>query len=132
MTRPVRRPPKRSRGHVAMEEVGEPVMLTDEAKRELILAHAAARSKTSRDWGIGYTVAIAASCVIVFGGWWLTLDRSLGVAKHPDGFLQILSNTIQIIRDEGVPQATRAAQALEAAAQAINQPSPTTTTSTTE
>lgn len=107
-------------------------MLTDEAKRDLILAHAAARSKTSRDWGIGYTVAIAASCLVVFGGWWLTLDRSLGVAKHPDGFFQILSTTKQRLRDEGAPQATRAAQALEAAAQAIHQPSTTTTTSTPE
>lgn len=106
-------------------------MLTDEAKRELILAHAAARSKTARDWGIGYTVAIAASCLVVFGGWWLTLDRSLGVAKHPDGFFKILSDTKQRLRDEGGPQATRAANALEAAAHAAIQ-TPSSTTSTTE
>lgn len=131
MPRALRRPPKRSRGTTAVEE-GTPLMLSGEEKRELILAHAASRAKQRRDWGIGYSAAIVLSCLVIFTGWWLTLDRSLGVAKSPDGFIQSLTQTSQRFREEGGPQVKQATNALEAAAQALQDETTTSTTSTNE
>lgn len=51
-------------------------MLSSEEKRELILAHAEARTPQS-SWGFGYVVGIAASCLVVVSGWWWTLGTNL-------------------------------------------------------
>ncbi len=65
-------PPKRHRS----KEDPVPRMLSSEEKRELILAHAEARTPTS-SWGFGYVVGIAASCLVVVSGWWWTLGTNL-------------------------------------------------------
>ena len=54
-------------------------MLNDEEKRELILAHAAARAHEPREWGIGYAVGLLATILIVVTGWVLTFERNLRV-----------------------------------------------------
>lgn len=106
-TRPLRRkPPVRKRitrkkhdaelSDIGMEQIhieeseqsqGEPVpaewllprMLTAEEKRELIHAHHHARKTRQKEqsWGVGYYVAVAASCLMVITGWVFTMEKNI-------------------------------------------------------
>ncbi len=80
MTHPRRPPPKKSHGRVQTEAplvfFDEKILTADE-KRELISAHAAARHGRPSGYGLGYYIAVGASCLVVMTGWWLTLDTTL-------------------------------------------------------
>lgn len=52
-------------------------ILSEEEKHQMILAHAAKHSAHPQGWGIGYSIAIMASCLVVVSGWWLTLDSNV-------------------------------------------------------
>lgn len=75
MPRPPRRAaPRRSRPQTTAESSS---IVTNDEKRQLILAHAAARAGRSQPWGLGYYVAVAASCLIIVTGWTLTVKSGL-------------------------------------------------------
>lgn len=64
-------------------------ILSHEEKHELIRAHAATRHKRPRGYGLGYYVAVAASCLVVATGWMMTLDRGLWEpVRGPDPLMQ--------------------------------------------
>jgi hypothetical protein len=52
-------------------------IVTGDEKRQLILAHAAAREGRPERWGLGYYVAVAASCLMIVTGWSLTFSSAL-------------------------------------------------------
>ena len=54
------------------------------SKRDLILAHHAARQNRVQAGPWAYYVGIAASCLIVFTGWWLTLDTNIHARIDPN------------------------------------------------
>lgn len=67
-------------------------IVTDDEKRQLILAHAAAREGRPENWGLGYYVAVAASCLVVVTGWMLTLGSGIRsqIPSQPDSILKTL------------------------------------------
>ncbi len=81
----------------------EPRMISSDEKRELILAHAEARSRRpTQNWGMGYYIGIAASCLVVATGWWLTIGTSLRVRlpTEPDQAAQILKEQTDKLKEE--------------------------------
>ncbi len=85
--RPARRPsalsPRaKTPSHVEHDPSGIGQRVSSEEKRQLILAHTAARERRM-SWGPGYYVAIAASCLVIVSGWWLTLDKNLRAGIRP-------------------------------------------------
>jgi hypothetical protein len=90
--KPLRAPPKRTHAPPPSEPVSR--VLSSEEKFELIRAHAQARQARPNRLGLGYYIAIAASCLVVATGWLYTLDRGLWVPPHkPDPALQELEET---------------------------------------
>ncbi len=78
-------------------------VLSSEEKRELILAHHAARKKNGKPhpaWGFGYYVGIAASCLVIVTGWWATLSGSLNyeAQSSDEGVIQTIKNGINEFR----------------------------------
>lgn len=74
-------------------------VLSPDEKRELILAHHAARTKRGKPhpaWGWGYYVGIAASCLVILTGWWLTLGSSLRYQAQPstESLTGIIKNSV--------------------------------------
>lgn len=68
--------------------------MSSEEKYELIRAHAEARKARPNRLGLGYYIAIAASCLVVASGWLYTLDRGLWIPpREPDPALQELQDT---------------------------------------
>jgi hypothetical protein len=91
--KPRRTPPKRAHA-VAPETIPAPRVLSHEEKYELIRAHAEARKARPGRLGLGYYIAIAASCLVVASGWLYTLDRGLWIPpREPDPALQELHDT---------------------------------------
>ncbi len=90
-----RLPPRRSK-RTTSDHAEEPRVLSSEEKRELILAHAEARTPTS-SWGFGYVVGIAASCLVVVSGWWWTLGTNLrtDISSSPNPKTQELQATLE-------------------------------------
>jgi hypothetical protein len=58
-------------------------MLNGEEKRELILAHAAAREQEPREWGLGYAVGLFATLLIVVTGWAYTFRQNIRARATP-------------------------------------------------
>ena len=95
-----RSPPKRSHAHHETPH-DAPRILSHEEKHELIRAHAATRHKRPRGYGLGYYIAVAASCLVVATGWAMTLDRGLWEpAKGPDPAIQELTDSAERIKQE--------------------------------
>ncbi len=67
-------------------------IVTDDEKRQLILAHAAVREQRRENWGLGYYGAIAASCLVIITGWMLTLGSGLRsqIPNESDSILKTL------------------------------------------
>src|SRR5574337_1583466 len=82
---PAQRRPKATRqASVTTEDLrDEPRMMSEDEKRELILAHAAARANEKGPWGPGYFVAVVASCLVVATGWWMTLNANVRTVPWP-------------------------------------------------
>lgn len=82
----------------------EPLMptrlMSEEEKHELIRAHAAKRP-SRRGLGIGYYTAIIMSCLVVAGGWLLTLDENFGLGKagSPDPALQTVRESVDSFKN---------------------------------
>jgi hypothetical protein len=92
--KPRRTPPKRTAHSQAPELEPAPRVLSGEEKYELIRAHAEARKAHPNKLGLGYYIAIAASCLVVASGWLYTLDRGLWIPpREPDPALQELEDT---------------------------------------
>ncbi|QQR60379.1 hypothetical protein IPH19_03100 [Candidatus Uhrbacteria bacterium] len=97
-----RSPPKRQSAHDAgyMMRDHERI-LSHEEKHELIRAHAATRHKRPRGYGLGYYIAVAASCLIVATGWVMTLDRGLWQpAREPDQAMEEFTRNAEKIKQE--------------------------------
>ncbi|MBP7005705.1 hypothetical protein KBB27_01105 [Patescibacteria group bacterium] len=62
-------------------------LLTPDQKRELILAHASARQTRTTPRGWMYVFGVAAACLMVAGGWWMTVGSwihgKMELAKEP-------------------------------------------------
>jgi hypothetical protein len=100
-----RSPPKRS--HAASHQEASPRILSHEEKHELIRAHAATRHKRPRGYGLGYYIAVAASCLVVATGWVMTMDRGLWKpAPEPDPIVNEITNKTEKLRQE-IDQTTR-------------------------
>lgn len=94
-----RTPPKRT--HANLSQESESRILSHEEKHELIRAHADSRHKRPRGYGLGYYIAVAASCLVVATGWIMTLDRGLWhPAKAPDPAIQELTESAGRIKTE--------------------------------
>jgi hypothetical protein len=89
-----------------VHQESDAVRMMSSNKRELILAHHAARQKNPhpRGWGVGYYVGIAASCLVIITGWWMTVGTNLrhGLSTEPDEAAQIIQTNIEKFR-EGFP-----------------------------
>ncbi|HEU0051128.1 MAG TPA: hypothetical protein VFQ60_03685 [Patescibacteria group bacterium] len=73
-------------------------VLSSEEKRALILAHHESHKRSKRKVPAGaYYVGIAASCLVVISGWWLTFGSHIGsgVRQKPDEAAQILQEQYQ-------------------------------------
>ncbi|MSR85311.1 hypothetical protein EXS71_02655 [Candidatus Uhrbacteria bacterium] len=87
-----RTPPAKQRGD-------EPLYSAHE-KHKLIMAHANARGERP-DWGLGYYIGIAASCLVVVTGWWLTLGTNLRThVPTQDPSVQRLQKDIKDLREK--------------------------------
>lgn len=66
-------------------------------KHALIKAHADVRHKVRTGWGWGYYIGVAASCLVVVSGWWLTLDKNIRTNMNPgrDPLVQVLDSSAQ-------------------------------------
>lgn len=108
-------------------------MTSEEEKRQLILAHASIRD-TRPGLGFGGYIGIAASCLVIMTGWWLTLDRNLRtdlpftantgfdqVRNSIATFQQNLQNKSAVTSDIADPQAQFRQQVLENAAAQVRQ-----------
>jgi hypothetical protein len=94
-----RSPPKRTHAH--HQEQGDSRILSHEEKHELIRAHAATRHKRPRGYGLGYYIAVAASCLVVATGWVMTLDRGLWQpAREPDQAMEEFTRNAEKIKQE--------------------------------
>ncbi len=64
-------------------------IITDDEKHELIRAHAETR-QSHKSLGVGYYTAIVTCCLVVAGGWLMTLQENFGlkVATTPDPAVQ--------------------------------------------
>jgi len=95
-----RSPPKRTHAHHETND-GESRILSHEEKHELIRAHAATRHKRPRGYGLGYYIAVAASCLVVATGWILTLDRGLWEpVRKPDPAMEEFTRNAEKIKQE--------------------------------
>lgn len=106
MPRLPRRPPEASKrrptGHArvasetAFSAEHTPLIVPHE-KHALIRAHADARAKVRTGWGIGYYIGVAASCLVVVSGWWLTLDKNIRTNLDPgrDSLIDVVSESTQ-------------------------------------
>ncbi len=95
-----RSPPKRSHVQTTSYE-GESRILSHEEKHELIRAHAATRQKQPRGYGLGYYIAVAASCLVVATGWIMTLDRGLWrPVKEPDPIVNEISDSAEKLKQQ--------------------------------
>jgi hypothetical protein len=96
LSKPRRAPPRRSPGlrprHakktleealITPQDQQERSVLSHEEKHQLILAHAARHAAHGQGWGIGYSIAILASCLVVVSGWWITLDTNMRRSINP-------------------------------------------------
>lgn len=119
----------------------EPRMISSDEKRELILAHAQARTSPGHGWGLGYYVAIAASCLVVVTGWWMTAGINLrtGVAPRDqllEGLSQNLHGPSSLLSATGTSviksDVDAIKQQLQVKSDASNAPSSPSTTSTAE
>lgn len=96
--KPRRTPPKRTHVQHAAEE-SSPVILSHEEKHELIRAHADARRARPEKMGLGYYIAVAASCLVVVSGWIYTLDRGLWTPpSKPDPTVQQLEDNVERLK----------------------------------
>jgi hypothetical protein len=76
-------------------------ILSHEEKHELIRAHAATRHKRPRGYGLGYYVAVAASCLVVATGWMMTLDRGLWEpVREPDPLMQEFTKNAEQLKTD--------------------------------
>lgn len=64
------------------------------------MAHASSRVPRHSAYSLGYYVAVAACCLFVISGWWLTLGPSLerSVSKEPDPLAQSVSQEWEAFR----------------------------------
>ena len=80
--------------------MGEPRLLSADEKRELILAHAAARGPEPHPFGLGSYIGIIACCLFVVGGWWFTVGahfrRTISLRKDPAA--QLVTQEVQRLR----------------------------------
>jgi hypothetical protein len=80
----------------------EPHVLTEEEKRELILAHVAARAEEPRQWGIGYAIGLVASCLVVAVGWLMTFSSNMraSLTPEPEPLLEATREPLQKFQEE--------------------------------
>lgn len=141
--RPVRRPSSlspraKAPSHVEHDASGVGQRVSSEEKRQLILAHTAARERRM-SWGPGYYVAIAASCLVIVSGWWLTLDTNLraGIRPGQDPLVQMVKDSARVFEEptaDGLDPNTQKElqrEALEATAASIQAIIGTTSTEPT-
>ena len=64
-------------------ELASRLVFSEDEKRELIMAHADARKGREQGMGLGHYIAIVAGCLLVVGGWWLTLERNILYLSPP-------------------------------------------------
>jgi len=94
-----RTPPKRTHANILHES--ESRILSHEEKHELIRAHADTRHKRPRGYGLGYYIAVAASCLVVATGWLMTLDRGLWQpVREPNPAIQEITESAKKIKAE--------------------------------
>lgn len=120
-----RAPPKRhSVAHEPRPATSDrPKVLSSDEKRELIHAHTEARQGRPSGYGLGYYIAVGASCLVVVSGWWLTLDTNLrwGADRAPDRLSEDISREAQEFREAFSEQAPDLKNELESAKRAIEQ-----------
>lgn len=105
-----RSPPKRTHANLSRES--ESRILSHEEKHELIRAHADTRHKSPRGYGLGYYIAVAASCLVVATGWLMTLDRGLWhPVREEDPAIQEIAETAKKLKEEVDLTTTRLEQA---------------------
>ena len=77
-------------------------LMSPEEKRELILAHAAARSGGKAEWGLGSYLGIGTCCAAVAVGWWLTLGHQIVPNKplQDDAVVQTLEQNVAKLKEE--------------------------------
>lgn len=124
MPRLTRRPPeaskRRPRGpartaHQPLFSQDETPLVVPHQKHALIRAHADARVKARTGWGIGYYIGVAASCLVVVSGWWLTLDQNIRSNIDPgrDPLVQVLDEGAEGLR-QNVEQAAQGPNGMHA------------------
>lgn len=124
MTTPRRHPPTRHRRASHEHEVQSARMLSADEKRGLILAHHAARKEHAhpRGWGMGYYIGIAASCLVIITGWWMTLGTNLrtGLKPESDEATQILQENMTDFQ-QNISQTFSPTQEIKADVEAMKQ-----------
>lgn len=94
-------PPKRQSHGASSFTNQDSRLISHEEKHELIRAHAETRHKRPNGYGLGYYIAVAASCLIVVTGWVMTLDRGLWQpTRKPDPAIVEFTQNAQKLKDE--------------------------------
>ena len=94
-------PPKHQSHHASNFADQDSRIISHEEKHELIRAHAETRHKRPNGYGLGYYIAVAASCLVVATGWIMTLDRGLWQpVREPDPLLTEFTQNAQKLKDE--------------------------------
>lgn len=97
----LRKPPSRHSSDATRYALRDSRILSHEEKHELIRAHAETRHKRPNGYGLGYYVAVAASCLVVATGWIMTLDHGLWQpSRKPDPALTEFTQNAQKLKDE--------------------------------
>ena len=77
-------------------------LMSSEEKRELILAHVAARSNSKAEWSLGSYLGIGTCCAAVAIGWWLTLGHRITPTEplRDDAVIQTLEQNVAKLKEQ--------------------------------
>lgn len=136
MKKATRRIPSKRRAPRAVSSVlhEDPRILSEEEKHELILAHAQARKNEPREFGLGYYIAVAASCLVVMTGWWLTLGTTIssGVPQQSDPAVEALKEATEQLQASFETQSKGVKGVVDDAGNSLQQAAKLAATSTSE
>lgn len=93
--------PPRRHAHFVKDEREERVLSAEE-KHELILAHAEARRHKHHHarFGAVYAIGVAATCLVVVSGWWITVGSNLRqTLPGQDAAVKILTESAKNARE---------------------------------
>jgi len=136
MKKPIRRSPSKSKTSRAASSASneDRHLLSEEEKRELILAHTEARQDGQKSPGPGFYIAIVASSLAVIVGWWTTLGITINAnaSQQPDPAVEAFKEATQQLKAGLEKQSQGIKETVHEASDSLQQAVKASATSTPE